>query len=293
MTTKIDWCKNPDDTPGEVWNPVTGCRKASAGCAHCYAERLAKRFWGDRKFTDIQCHWNLLDKPRGWKKPRMVFVNSMSDLFIEDVPDAFIDKVWETMVQCEAHTFIVLTKRARRMRTYVNRMTAALGIVPNNIWLGVSAENQQTADERLPDLLLAPAALHFVSCEPLLGSVDLMSGISASGELSYHRSARDAGLDWVIAGGESGPDARPMSPAWARDLRDQCQHANIPYFFKQWGEWAPATEDNVLSTNQPNRKDGNNFVSFLPSGITMAHVGRDKAGRMLDGREWTEIPQRS
>jgi protein gp37 len=303
--TTIQWCMNPDGTPGEVWNPVTGCQKVSQGCKNCYAERIANRFWGERKFTDVWCHEDRLAQPLHWKKPRRVFVNSMSDLFHEDVPDEFITSVFMQMSSSKTsqHKFMILTKRADRMSWYMNHWYEKGGWVwaPSevgkravsawplpNVWLGVSVEDQKAADERIPYLLKTPAAVRFLSCEPLLGPVDLSKYLMCqwtSEEVDWPKSMHLPDgyppkmkvarilprIDWVIAGGESGPGARPMQIEWARSLRDQCQSAHVPFFFKQFGEFKPTSE----------YRDGKVFMS---------RVGKKAAGRLLDGREWNEFP---
>ena len=272
--TKIEWAD-------AVWNPVTGCQKVSQGCKNCYAERLAGRFWGDRKFTDVQTHPDRLEDPLKWRKPRRIFVNSMSDLFHKDVPDEFIDRVFAVMFDANHHTFMILTKRPERMAEYLSpdnpRYTARkvfdltkgdagkfdcdMYWPLDNVWLGVSVEDQKAADDRVPWLLKVPAAVRFLSCEPMLGPVDISwwtekcpgcgespkrEGLNSSWRwggqnwahyhgypIGYIPSIRATGIDWVISGCESGPGARPMHPDWARGLRDQCQTANIPFFLKQ------------------------------------------------------------
>jgi protein gp37 len=232
--TTIEWAT-------KVWNPVTGCTKVSAGCKNCYAERIANRFWGERKFTDVQCHDERLCDPQQWKKPQRVFVNSMSDLFHPDVRDEFIDKVFWKMADCDRHTFIILTKRVTRMHQYIaGHVWGEPGRALPNVWLGVSAENQIEADRRIPILLQTPAAKRFVSIEPMLGEI-LLQGWSERWHLM--RNYLDQGgiqdrqqrgpLGWVICGCESGPGARPFDLDWARVLRDQCQEASVPFFFKQ------------------------------------------------------------
>ena len=232
--TTIEWTD-------ETWNPVTGCTKVSAGCKNCYAERIANRFWGERKFTDVQCHEDRLEQPLHWRKPRRVFVNSMSDLFHDDVSYDFIRQVWYRMLGApelsSPHIFQVLTKRPERMQEIVTLLARNVGS-GNNIWLGVSAENQETADERIPLLLQTPAAVRFVSCEPLLGALVLspvwIADIWPTGGKTLH---------WIICGGESGPNARPMNPDWARSLRDQCKAAHVPFFMKQMAKKAPIPDD--------------------------------------------------
>lgn len=201
-----------------TWNPVTGCTQVSPGCAHCYAKTFAERFRGvpghpyERGF-DLQLRPERLDQPLRWTKPRTIFVNSMSDLFHLEVPAEYIAKVFEVMHAAQRHRFQVLTKQAERLAEL-----APLLPWPDNVWMGVSVENQHWTS-RIDHLRETPAAVKFLSCEPLLGPLDL--------EL--------AGIDWVIVGGESGPGARPMQPEWARGIRDQCAEAETPFFFKQWG----------------------------------------------------------
>lgn len=229
--TRIEWTD-------AVWNPVTGCTKVSSGCKHCYAEGMAKRFWGgEREFTDVRCHPERLEQPLRWRKPRRVFVNSMSDLFHDDVPFDFIACVFWTVAASPQHTYQVLTKRPARMLEFFRREAQQYG-APwpiNNIMLGVSVEDQKTADERIPILLQAPAALRFVSVEPMLGPVDLRRLDPWD---DFHTDALDTPdpsckIGWVICGCESGPRARPMRPDWARSLRDQCAEAGVPFFLKQ------------------------------------------------------------
>ena len=201
-----------------TWNPVTGCTQISPGCAHCYAMTFAERFRGvpghpyENGF-DLQLRPERLDQPLRWKKPRTIFVNSMSDLFHPDVPDAYIREVFEVMRIADHHRFQVLTKRSERLAEMADSLPW-----PSNVWMGVSVENQRFAS-RVDDLRAVRAAVRFLSCEPLLGPLDL--------DLT--------GIDWVIVGGESGPGARPMRPVWAVSIRDQCGAAGVPFFFKQWG----------------------------------------------------------
>ena len=202
-----------------TWNPVTGCTLVSEGCRHCYAERMALRLraMGNPRYTngfDVTLHNDLVDLPRRLRRPRLIFVNSMSDLFHEDVPEEFIRKVFATMVACPQHTFQALTKRSTRLK----EMAAQLPW-PENVWMGVSVEDER-AIERIDDLRQVPARIRFLSCEPLLGPLDNLN-------LS--------GIGWVIVGGESGPGARPMHKEWVETIRQQCQNASVPFFFKQWG----------------------------------------------------------
>lgn len=263
-----------------TWNPVRGCSIVSAGCANCYAMRQAHRFSGPgqpyeylTKMTKSGPVWigkvqlvpELLSQPLRWRKPRRVFVNSMSDLFHEDVPDDFIDRVWMVMTQARRHVFQILTKRPERMRKYLSRFrpdgegwitrdgARAMGKPrsgpliadnnwpPKNIWLGVSVERQREADERIPLLLQTPAAVRFVSLEPLLGPIQL-TGISSSPAcFNALLCGRYPRLDWVIIGGESGPGARPCDIAWIRDIVRQCKEAGVPVFVKQLGSHPTGT----------------------------------------------------
>lgn len=202
-----------------TWNPVTGCTKISQGCKHCYAERMAKRLtaMGSDRYRNgfkVTLHPDLLEVPMRWKKPRTVFVNSMSDLFHEDIPDDYIARVFDTMNRCPQHTFQVLTKRAERLPALARR----LNWTPN-IWMGVSVEDARVAD-RIGYLRQTPASVRFLSLEPLIGPLE---GLDLEG------------ISWVIVGGESGPRARPMKQAWVQSILRQCRAASVFFFFKQWG----------------------------------------------------------
>ena len=305
--TKISWAD-------ATWSPLVGCDKVSRGCDHCYAIRNAHRMAAhpNRLVADAYAgveaggEWtgnvnllaNRLDQPLRWRKPRMIFVNAQSDLFHKDVPDEFIARVFAVMALTPRHTYQVLTKRHGRMRSLLRSDNfrpavedAMRGVVAAhrterawhkawplpNLWLGVSVEDQATADLRIPALLDTPAAVRFLSCEPLLGPMDLQMAVPRPctcgpgqtfliGETRAHKTGCPALRwpfpDWVIVGGESGPGARPMHPDWARSLRDQCAPVGVPYFFKQWGEHGP---------------DGR-------------RVGRRATGDLLDGRQHHEWP---
>ncbi|MFQ5729314.1 MAG: DUF5131 family protein [Waddliaceae bacterium] len=223
--TKIEWCD-------KVWNPVTGCRKVSRGCENCYAESIANRFWGDRKFTDVIIHSNRFNQPLSWKKPSRIFVNSMSDLFHDDVSDEIIFSIFKIMKAAHWHTFMVLTKRPKRMCKIVARIRSCFPDRLDHIWLGVSVEDQKTADDRIPLLVITPARYRFVSAEPLLGPVDFKEMWGVGYNQSYP-GIRLKFVDQVIVGGESGPKARPMQVEWVRSIRDQCRVANVAFFMKQ------------------------------------------------------------
>lgn len=271
--SSIDWTD-------ATWNPVSGCSKVSPGCNHCYAETLSLRFgWSKYPWSEQWAAQNVvlkperLDQPLRWRRPRRVFVNSMSDLFHPQVPFEFIDRVFAVMVLAHRHTFQVLTKRPERMAQYLRDYAAGgrhiweacqatpmpggrdkpAGSWPiRNVWLGTSVEDQKRADERIPHLMKCPAAVRFLSCEPLLGPVNLKAiavgddvmdavcgwvgrfdGFTQDGRGGEEPSA--ARVDWVIAGGESGPHARACDEQWLRDLRDQCVAAGVAYFLKQLG----------------------------------------------------------
>jgi protein gp37 len=299
--TLIEWTD-------ETWNPVTGCDRVSPGCDNCYALTLAARLkaMGQPKYQadgntrtsgpgfGLTLHPDALHIPLGWRRPRRVFVNSMSDLFHPGVPSHFIGSVWATMAKAEQHAFQVLTKRPQRMaavlrswadvpggayggpiwRDYELRWNEARTWPLPNVWLGTSIENDRYA-WRAEHLRNTPAVVRFLSLEPLLGplpSLDL------------------TGIDWVIVGGESGPGARPMHPDWARDIRDRCVAAGVPFFFKQWGTWAPMI---------PYLQNGGGCpitIVELPTDDgsrrgEMVRLGKKAAGRELDGRTWDQMPE--
>lgn len=236
MTT-IEWT-HPPGFRGESWNPVTGCTKVSQGCRNCYAEREFPRAYAKtgRKFTDIALHEDRLDKPLRRRAPTCWFVNSMSDLFHDEIDPKFIAAVWTRMAMTPRHRYIVLTKRPERLRNFLtggNAMAETL----RNVWIGVSVEDQPTADERIPLLLQTPAAVRFVSYEPALGPVDFDCYPSTGCPTGWLDD--ENGLDWIIVGGESGPRARHFEIGWARLTVEQCKSAGIPVFVKQFGtKWS-------------------------------------------------------
>lgn len=226
--------KTPIEWTDATWNPVTGCTKISPGCVNCYAERIAERFRGvighpyEQGF-DLRLWPARLSLPFCWRRPRNIFVNSMSDLFHKNIPKEFVGRVFCTMEKANWHTYQVLTKRSSVLRNFVNERFPAEP-PPTNIWLGVSVENA-AALKRLENLRRTNASIRFISIEPLLGSV---------GTLNLH------GIHWVIAGGESGPNFRPAKIEWIREIRDQCTEAGVPFFFKQWGGVRPKSGGNEL-----------------------------------------------
>jgi protein gp37 len=229
----IEWTES-------TWNPITGCSKISPGCKHCYAERMSKRLhaMGVPQYADgfkVTLQEKALENPLGWNRPQVIFVNSMSDLFHEDVPLDYIKRMFDVMRRAHWHTFQILTKRAERLEA----LSSELDWAPN-VWMGVSIESDDYTF-RADHLRRTGACLKFLSCEPLLGPVP---------SLELH------GLDWVIVGGESGPGARPMDEDWVKQIRTNCRASKVPFFFKQWGG-----------------------------------VHKKRAGRLLDGKTWDEMPQ--
>jgi len=306
--TRIHWTD-------ATWNPTVGCSPVSEGCRNCYAARDALRLGANPKtpnykglatktadgrpvFTgEVRCLEDRLDQPLRWKRPRRIFINSMSDLFHEAVPDEFIDRVFAVMAICPQHVFQLLTKRPERMRDYLSSNDTAVrvlkflagfldglpvrpkliwhaddgmdGLRQPNVWLGVSVENQETANERIPHLLNTPAAVRWLSVEPLLAPVNLhpwLDGVSdtipeevvsvadrvgaTAPELeALHRFLAQQTIDWVVVGGESGPRARPMDVGWARDIVDQCKAAGVPVFVKQMGRWIAGFDGDNFKTS--------------------------------------------
>jgi protein gp37 len=374
--TKIEWTEAtwtpirarravalPDADPGDLAEARLGwhCEHASEGCRFCYAEGMNKRLGtglpfkpGHRKDVEIFVDDRLLEQPRRWKRGRMIFVCSMTDLFADFVADSMIDRVVAMMACCPQHRFQVLTKRPERMRAYFEALPtrqsdlacdSGLDFVEfplPNVWLGTSVEDQRAADERIPQLLATPAAVRFLSCEPLLGPVDLTSikaprehdepaedleidwrfdGLTTGdfywfdGENGQPGDCgdgphRDNRIDWVIAGGESGPNARAMHPDWVRGLRDQCAEATIngdpvpvPFFFKQWGEYVPVFDRDI---DDPDWRDCDKWQYNHPRGrwlnlaggcgfhgervIYVDRPGKRAAGRLLDGVEHSGMP---
>lgn len=337
--------RTPIEWTDATWNVITGCTRVDEGCRNCYAEIMAARFskpgqWGnglarivtangksDHRWTGkMRFNPRALDQPLRWRKPRRIFVNSTSDMFHDSVPDDWIDQVFAVMARCPRHVFQILTKRPERMRDY---LTAAHAQVPRrsighsmiwpNVWLGTSISDQASADARIPALLECPAAVRFLSAEPLLGPMDLhrwmgvhhhpdnntddpetLAAINAIIRAARNMFRKDhgGGIDWVICGGESGPGARPMHPDWARSLRDQCVAAGVAFFFKQWGEWGPSTPDEAAG----NPRSGWRCLAGHPhvpratelypeaGAAFIERKGKARAGRLLDGRTWDQMP---
>jgi len=385
--SKIEWTE-------KTWNPIIGCSLASPGCTNCYAMSMAARLeamaradnarrtdphHGGKTFDSPLTHYlgttqrtkagpvwtgkvalapeKALNAPTRRLKPTMYFVNSMSDLFHEDVSDEWILRVLDVVrstghdggSNCGRirhsngregqHVYQVLTKRSVRMRDFMRRLAwdgerlhlrdddSRARVILRNLWLGVSTEDQRRADERIPDLLATPAAVRFVSAEPLLGQIDFsfvgnaapepgnvrydaLTGhaipydgvIGGVGVWAPNKATQCARLDWIIVGGESGPGARPMHPDWARSIRDQCSGRddrlhllglpNVPFFFKQWGRWLPSNDDVNFADGLTwaARHFPGSKVEQHTSGHTFVGVGKARAGRLLDGREWNEMP---
>lgn len=332
--TKIEWTD-------ATWNPIRGCTAVSPGCANCYAAAVAARFSGEgQPYEGLAKHaagakpkWTneilvverVMTQPLRWRRPRKVFVNSMSDLFHKRVLQDVIDATFAVMALSGQHVFQVLTKRADRMREYLTddgledriyermeRIAESEGIADflfdglpiDNAWLGVSVEGQDQVS-RVDELLGTPAAIRFISAEPLLGPLTFQHyicedehgnvGLEQCGD--FERPA-SSGIDWVIVGGESGPHARPMHPDWVRDIRDQCQAAGVSFFFKQWGEWSPnawggayGMKPKTILTIDGHQSDNPRRWGPEDRAVRMTRVGKKAAGRLLDGREWSEYPQ--
>jgi len=320
--SKIEWTE-------ETWNPLIGCDKVSAGCKNCYAiktawirmhnPKMAERYAGVVEKTAAgQLNWtgkvNMINeaflKPVNQKKPTIYFVNSMSDLFHESVPFEFINAVFMVMSDADHHIYQILTKRPERMVEFFEWKKQEFGIIwqpKPNVWLGVSVEDQKSADNRIPLLLQVPCSIRFLSCEPILGPIEIYK-LLAYGEwalnIDVHQTQK---LHWVIAGGESGARATPMHPDWVRSLRDQCASAGVAFFFKQWGEYAPYRTKAAYSENRPLmflEQNGevswwagdddttiNYSTNYTGNGQPMDKVGKKAAGRLLDGKLYDEYPK--
>ncbi|MNR93472.1 Phage protein Gp37/Gp68 [compost metagenome] len=321
--TKIEWAD-------ASWNPIVGCTKVSEGCRNCYAfdlhtmrhkaklegKQLPEQY--AKPFSEIQLFPNRLDQPLRWKRPRKIFVNSLSDLFHPDVPDSFLDEIFTVMAKAKQHIFMVLTKRPERMKRYMEGCQRGAddmgGRFPwPNVWMGVTAENQQAADERIPLLLQTPAAVRWLSVEPMVGPVDLNAVPRPDNAYFWQRGEKGCITDpnepddyvywhkhdqinWVVCGGESGRKARPMHPDWARSLRDQCQDAGVPFLFKQWGEWSPDVRFHNDDVRYGEFHGGKDFIESCACSEgdlygNVRRVGIKKAGRLLDGKLWDQYPR--
>lgn len=265
--SKIEWTE-------KTWNIITGCTKHSEGCKNCYAEKMTKRLaaMGQKKYTKgfnkVVFHPEELSRKFG-KKPQMIFVNSMSDTFHKDITDKQIRDILFTIrnfkEQNSGLTFQLLTKRAERLKYFD---------YPNNVWLGVTVEKAEYK-HRIDSLKDTHANRKFLSCEPLLGDL---------GELDL------TGIDWVICGGESGSGARPMHPDWVRNIQRQCQEQNVPFFFKQWGEWVPVNLDDMDDFSKTHQLMGSG-IDDKRNSTWMLKIGKKKAGSLLDGKEYKEFPK--
>ena len=274
--TGIEWTE-------ATWNPTTGCDRVSPGCDNCYALVLARRLkaMGNPKYQrdgdprtsgpgfGLAAHEESLGLPHRWKKPRLIFVNSMSDLFHPSVSADFIHRVFAVMADTPRHTYQVLTKRSQRLASLADQLPW-----PSNVWMGVSVESERYSF-RVRHLRSVQASVRFVSAEPLLGSL-------AAVDLT--------GVDWLIVGGESGHRARPMDPQWVIELRDKCLHGNIPFFFKQWGEWMPAHLGSPAASVPTVARRGEEPAVVPTPGAPMLKVGKGAAGRRLDGVTWDQMP---
>jgi Bacteriophage protein gp37 len=315
---------------------VTGCTKVSPGCDNCYASTFAERWRGTaghhfENGFDITLRPERLRLPMTWRTPRRIFLDSMSDLFHTDIPDDYIAQVFAVMALTPQHTYQVLTKRHGRMKALLSHpffwhlvaeqgrehfigcqedwlaVGAMLGGDPlPNVWLGVSVEDQKWADLRIPALLETPAAVRFLSCEPLVGPVDLKRAVIPMGSERGHGltasyvhaggccQRRFHSIDWVIVGGESGPGARPMHPQWARSLRDQCEWADVPFFLKQWGAHAPEDHGHdrgAVALIDTQGHSWNDREALAPKdAVRMRRVGKKNAGRLLDGQHHDAVP---
>jgi protein gp37 len=323
-----------------TWNPIVGCSIISPACTNCYAmaqadriQRMAPNSHYDltTKIVNGKPVWTGVLKqspdhiqrlPLRWKRPRRIFVNSMSDLFHSAVPEAWIDYVFAIMALSSQHTFQVLTKRPERMRAYLSdpgvvsrvwMLACTIGQPGRsfsqtvvrfgnpwpllNVWIGITAERQQEADERIPHLLASPAVMRFISAEPLLGPLDIGAAVGWRGADGFDPFAPRIG--WLICGGESGPGARLTHPQWPRSLRDQCSAAGVAFFFKQWGEWSPAYGDTLRPRKAVSLYDGSSFdiaAGERPRQIDlldmaqMIRIGK-RAGDLLDSVEHKEFPR--
>ena len=316
-TSKIEWLKNKTGGQGSTWNPITGCTPASEGCQNCYGLRMAQRLKGrygypaDDPFK-ITIHKDKYDIPFKLKRPQRIFVCSMGDLFHDDVPFQEILTIFDIMYQCPQHTFMVLTKRPARMLEFCSKyglmpVIKNLGLTgsgetwPGNVWCGVSAENQERLNERIPILLKIPAAIKFLSIEPLLGPIDLSTRWCNLDSSDHECQILLDHLNWIIVGGESGPNARIMHPEWVKKIRDDCINKKIPFFFKSWGQWIPHElahggpyfSENIKFQSTLRRckwEDGRVMTAHQDRWCRFLKVGKKYSGRVLDGKIWGQYP---
>lgn len=302
------------------WGVLEGCSPVSPGCKNCFAANYAHRFQGALPYLKgltnqvgkfngvVRFREDQLYLPLRTKKPTVFFVAERSDLFHPAVKDEWRDRIFAVMALSPQHTFMILTKRPQEMEKYFsflpdrNGLAGPKGFPPKeltmcgapwplpNVWLGVTAENQEQADKRIPILLQTPASKRFVSVEPILGTIKLppicdnqSCGDYGPGDCDPE-PCQSRKLHWVICGGESGPNARPIHPDWVRSLRDQCKNAGVPFFLKQWGEWVP-----MLGHSHGVKVRQEKFI--YPDGTVMGLAGKKAAGRLLDGREYLEVPE--
>lgn len=300
QNSKIEWCDH-------TLNPWIGCQKVSAGCQHCYAETLM-----DHRYHKVQ--WGPTGQrqrtsPALWRKPLQwdkearnagiryrVFCASLADIF-EDRPELEPWRIdlFKLIEQTHSLDWLLLTKRPQNVAPFIEQAQVAVGATPNargwlarfrNVWIGASVEDQAAATQRIPHLLQIPAAVRFLSCEPLLGPLDLWGANypNPNGGQTGAVTSWPGGVQWVIAGGESGHSARPMHPHWARSLRDQCRAVSVPYFFKQWGNWAPCTHFAITEHTDMTK------IHRFADGQLMQRISKGAAGRKLDDREWNQFP---
>jgi protein gp37 len=302
--TTIEWTQRPG-TVGETWNPTTGCSKVDRGCKNCYAEVMHRRLqkmmpdkYREPFLAGAVEHPETLTIPYGWKKPRTVFVDSMSDLFHKNVSLDFLRQVFAVMRDTAQHTYLILTKRPERIMDFLLVQDPAWEW-PRNVWMGTSVNDQESADKRIPALMFAPAPVRFVSYEPATGPVDLTRWLGSYDRVTYRYDETGksyvyacrfvAGIDWVICGGESGAKAVPMHPDWARNVRDHCALHHVPFFFKQWGNWEPITyykEHTPIINFTPGKGE---YLFPAPRPQNMIRV-REKSRNLLDGRTHLEFP---
>ncbi len=305
--TTIEWTQRPG-TIGETWNPTTGCNKVDRGCKNCYAEVMHRRLqkmqpakYAQPFLAGAVAHPETLGIPLAWKKPRTVFVDSMSDLFHPDVPLHFLYDVFEVMRATPQHTYLILTKRPERVIDFlIVYHHSSAWEWPNNVWMGTSVNDQASADLRIPKLLKVPAPIRFVSYEPATGEADLSRWLGTywriptnlHGDVPLQLRPRQLvyGIDWVICGGESGAKATPMHPDWARRVRDDCKLADVPFFFKQFGNWEPVT---YYKDHHPiidyNTGPGQFLFTLPHRPQNMVRVPK-KSGHRLDGEVHHEFP---